>query len=377
MKKRAAALALTLSLFWAVLSAFAAGEPGTPANPLVTLSYLRDKFTPMVTTEAAKRVNAALDEKNKTLNPEKAVISSPALINAVGAEVVKAIKSTDGKSQTITVTANQTLGLSQGTMVILLSGGAKLTSKPAVDLNAGVDISAGTVLTANHKYLFADSGGKLTFTAASTVLVDGLYTTSTLIYKPKYNDLAVALNEMNLIRGTGNGFALDRGVTRVEMLYMTLTLLGERDIADSYAGAKYFTDAPDWAANAIAYAYAMNYVQGVGGTLFDPNQPADAGQFATMLLRVLGYSDAQGGDFTWDKGLDFGVTVGLLTTGESTGLKTQFLRDHLIYMSYYSLDARLKNSAVTLEQTLINRGVLSYDVVISSRNKVTRQRDLQ
>lgn len=375
MKKRASALALTLALFWAVLSALAAGEPGTPSNPLVTLSYLRDKFTPMVTTEAANRANTALDEKNKSLNPEKALVSSPALIKAISSEVVKTIKSTNGKNQAVTVLANQTLGFSQGTTVILVSGGATLSGKTAVDLAVGTDVSAGTALSLNHKMLFADSGGLITFSAASTVLVNGIYTAS--IYKPKYNDLAIALNEMGLIRGTGNGFELDRGVTRVEMLYMMLTLLGERDAADAYTGTRYFTDAPDWAANAIAYAYAKGYIQGVGGTLFNPNQSADAVQFATMLLRILEYSDAQGGDFTWDKSLEFGVTVGMLTTGESTGLKTQFLRDHLIYMSYYSLDTRLKGSALTLEQALISRGALQDDIVRTARSKVTRQRGLQ
>jgi len=375
MKKRLSSLSLTFVLFWAVITALASGAPGSPTNPLVTLSYLRDKFTPAVTTEASKRMDTALDDKNKTLNPESAIIASPAARKAISDQVIATIKNTGGRNQAVTVQPGQTLALGQGTRFILTSGGARL-SKPAVNLTTGTDITSGTNLTHNHRMMFADGGGTLTFSAASTVLVDGLYALSTFTYKPKYNDLAAALFEMGLIRGTGRGFELDRGFTRVEMLYMTLTLLGERDIADAYTGPKAFTDVPDWAANAVAYAHSMGYTQGTSSSRFSPDLPGDAVQFATMLLRVLGYSDAPGGDFMWDQGLEFGAAMGVFTASEATGLRGQSMRDHLIYMSYYTLDARLKGNPQTLQDMLIERGVLSQQAANSASSRVTRTRGL-
>ena len=377
MKKRFSALVLTAVLFWAVVTALAAGEPGTAANPLVTLSYLRDRFTPSVTAEASRRAEAAMSEKNISLLPERALLSSPSVRRAISDKVLAAIRNTGGRNQALAVQSGQTLALSQGTRFILISGSARLSS-PAVNLTTGEDIAAGTALIQNNKMLFAEGGGTLTFSALSEVLVDGLYVLDTQVYKPKYTDLAAALYDMGLIRGDGGGFALERGVTRVEMLYMTLTLLGERDIADAYTGPKVFTDVPDWAANAVAYAYSKGYTQGTGGSSFSPDMSADAGQFATMLLRVLGYSDAPGGEFTWDKGLEFGSTTGLLTSGEASGLRgAQFMRDQLMYMSYYALDARLRGSAQTLENALISRGVMTYEAAVSAKGRVTRARGLQ
>jgi hypothetical protein len=375
MKKRLSALTLAFVLLWAVITALASGAPGSPANPLVTLSYLRDRFTPTITAETAKQAEAALNDKNRQLSPESVIVSSPAAKKAISDQVLAAIRNTGGRNQAVSVQAGQTLALGQGTRFILTSGNARLGSS-AVNLTTGADVASGANLALNHRMMFVDGGGTLTFSAMSNVLINGRYSLNTIVYRPKYNDLAQALYDMGLIRGTGQGFALDRGVTRVEMLYMMLTLLGERDIADAYTGAQAFTDVPDWAANAVAFAHSKGYTQGTGGTHFSPHTSADAGQFATMLLRVLGYSDAPGGQFTWDRGLEFGSTVELFTASEAAGLRELFMRDHLIYMSYYALDARLMGSGQTLQDMLISRGVLSSSTAHSVRSRVTRVRGL-
>ncbi|MCL1819494.1 MAG: S-layer homology domain-containing protein [Oscillospiraceae bacterium] len=376
MIKRILAFCLAIALLGVLITALAAGEPGSPSNPLITLSYLLDKFTPAMTAEASKLANAALTEKNKQLSPEAALASSPAVINAVSDKIAEAVKGTGGKDVTLTALPGHTLSLGQGSLVVLMSGGAKL-SKPAVDLNIGADSAADTALALNRKFLLADSGALMTFSAPSTVLVNGQYVLAAPAYKPKYTDLAQALFDMGLVQGTGRGFELELNVTRVQMVYMTLTLLGERDMADAYTGGRAFTDVPDWAANAMEYAYMKGYTQGVGGTLFDPNRAADAAQFATMLLRVLGYVDGQDEGFTWDRGLEYGTSVGLLTYAEMSGLRELFLRDHLMYMSYYALETRLKGEVRTLEDTLVSRAVLSRDRADTAKRRVTQIRGLR
>jgi len=77
--------------------------------------------------------------------------------------------------------------------------------------------------------------------------------------------------------------------------------------------------------------------------------------YASMLLRALGYSDANG-DFSYDNALNFAKTIGLVDTFNCN--ESNFLRDHVVAMSYTALYTPTKGSDVRLLTQLIESGAI-------------------
>ncbi|NLM62537.1 MAG: hypothetical protein GX193_10740, partial [Clostridiales bacterium] len=84
-------------------------------------------------------------------------------------------------------------------------------------------------------------------------------------------------------------------------------------------------------------------------------------QSLTFVLRSLGYVD--GTDFEWTKSPEFAEAVGILLPRDSEKIiRRGFCRDHVVYISYYALRARMKNSGVTLIDDLVRKGVISREL---------------
>jgi len=108
--------------------------------------------------------------------------------------------------------------------------------------------------------------------------------------------------------------------------------------------------------------------------VFGSNQTATSDQYATFVLRALGYDDAAG-DFSWDKSLDKMVSLGILTGAQAASFSSKGLRGHIAAISYLSLSAHLKESGMTMLEKLflvdsaISRGQLlaaaAYDTRLS------------
>lgn len=385
MKRYGLALAAALLIFWGVMSALASPVPGTPADPLVTLSYITEKFAPMLTDEAAKLAEASLNAKNTSLNEllsgvtankdlaEKA--ASAAMVSAINTRVSREFTDTGGlyKPVTVSIPSGRTLTVARGTSVVLTSGAARVYN-PALNMTSGASMPPGSAVPQNQEIFFADNGGGIRFDTAASLLVCGRYALTVQAYIPKYRDLAAALNGMGLLRGTGAGYALNRPATRAEALYMMLYLMGEIDAAESYTGESPFGDVPDWARAAVAYAYDKGYTKGMSAAVFGSQLNSTPDQYVTMLLRIMGYDDSAG-DFEWNRAVEFAVSKDILTAGERTALNSGFLRDQMVYVSYYALDARVKTGE-TFGQRLVSRGVLSESAMAAARSKVTRVRGM-
>ena len=169
------------------------------------------------------------------------------------------------------------------------------------------------------------------------------------------SDAAQTLSALGLMKGTGNGFELERGATRAEALAMLLRLLGKEQEAGAEQDPCPFDDG-GWAAALITYAWKNGLVRGVSETHFGASDSVNVRDWLTMLLRALGYSDAAG-DFSWEQSIAFADSIGL-THGEYTAADA-ILREDLAILSYNALTRRMKNS----EQTLIGR--LYLDGVVS------------
>ena len=156
---------------------------------------------------------------------------------------------------------------------------------------------------------------------------------------------------------------------------MFLRLIGEEQAALATTAACPFTDVPAWCQSYVAYAYEKGYTKGMdeAARYFGTNDALTAGQYVTFLLRALGYSEGGAApDFTWDTALQRGEALGVLTAGERQLLEGgPFLRAHVAYLSYFALDARQKDGAMTLQERLVGAEVLDQAVVVTVRSGVS------
>ena len=166
-----------------------------------------------------------------------------------------------------------------------------------------------------------------------------------------------ALETLELVRGTGNGFEPERCASRSEAVVMLLRLLGleaealqERDVCPFSDGG--------WAADYLTCAWKNGLITGIRADYFGSAQNVSVRDYLTMLLRVLGYSDSgENPDFTWEQSIAFSDGIGL-THGEYKASDT-FLREDMALVSYTALTLPVKGSGEPLIRRLYLDGAVS------------------
>jgi len=166
-----------------------------------------------------------------------------------------------------------------------------------------------------------------------------------------YTPQAEALRELGLFLGTNSGFELDRAATRTEAAVMTVRLLGKETEAQKENFPHPFTDVPAWANFYIGYLYHYKITLGISETQFGSSRTATSAQYATFVLRSLGYDDSAG-DFAWDKSLEKMVSLGIITSAQAQTFASKPLRGHIAAISHLSLFANLKDTGTTLLEKL-------------------------
>ena len=178
--------------------------------------------------------------------------------------------------------------------------------------------------------------------------------------------LAGELKSLGLFRGVSDtDFDLARPMTRVEALVMLIRILGKEQEAVSSSWRHPFTDTPAWADTYIGYAYHEGITNGISSTEFGTGS-ASAAMYLTFVLRALGYSDAEGGDFRWDAPFALASQVGITPVGVDL---TNFWRADAVIVSHSALMAYQKDSRITLSEKLISLGVFSSELFAAVYNK--------
>ncbi len=194
------------------------------------------------------------------------------------------------------------------------------------------------------------------------VLVLSLFFAGSCAYAAEggvYLEEAQALKQMGLFRGSDQGFELERAPSRVEAAVMLIRILGQEEIALSAHYSHPFNDVPAWANDYIGYMYESNLSKGISATEFGSAQLTSANQYATYILRALGYSD-QEGDFIWSEALNKSLSIGFLTETDLANLNQAnklFVRDDMVHLSYTALANKLKGQTITLQDKLAQEGV--------------------
>lgn len=152
------------------------------------------------------------------------------------------------------------------------------------------------------------------------------------------------MNNLGIIQGTEKGLELDRGLTRVEGAVMFSRLLGLQDKIEKFSleNPDYkseFNDIPEWAKPTINYLEANGLVKGIGNNKYGSDRFMTETEYATLILRALGYSDELG-DFQWNTAKDKVKEIGMYDLDEIKPeeiLGGSFTRRGMAYMSYNAL----------------------------------------
>lgn len=180
-------------------------------------------------------------------------------------------------------------------------------------------------------------------------------------YSVKYEDYAQKLSKINVFKGSGSGFELDRAPTRIEAAVMFVRLLGGESEATEMHYQHPFKDVPSWGNDYVGYLYHYGLTKGTSSTTFGSSDIINANSYFTFILRALGYDDASG-DFTWNQSLTFAKDKFLLSESDYTELASGlFYRDHLAKVSYLGLKMQLKSGG-TLIQKLISTNAIDRDI---------------
>lgn len=371
MKKALSIATVFFALALCLTAALASGA--SASDPLVSLSYLEGLFSQSV----------ELSTDNKLTDADEALRSDlQQQLDAMAASIHASAGQNYAPTATeSTLKQGDALIGPTGLTVIPLSGDIRLevVGGAAVDATDGCEITSGSLLSTGHRYIVAESAVAHFITVSPTAVLtyQGSYAFALSNSTPDYFSIARALRELSLFRGTstsfGQGFDLHLAPTRAESLVMFIRLLGEEDEALACTYDHPFTDVPAWVDRYVAWAYHQGYSNGVGATRFGTSDTVRAVEYQEFLLRALGYSIV--GVHDYSTSLERALDLGALTSGEYQTLKSNaFLRAHVAYMSYYSLDMPLSGSQQTLARQLMSAGTFSSAQLFSAQQMVNSSR---
>ena len=149
-KKRIIILAIVL-VFLAIagISAYAAANYGTSADPLITLSYLNRSVMPDLVSEFQTEIENTLTDAARS-----------------------------GFYELVSLSDGQQLVCDTGCELILRSGTASSTSIGLVDSTSGTSVESGEEILQNHLCIVSNNGGGVLASGAVTILVRGTWTVS-------------------------------------------------------------------------------------------------------------------------------------------------------------------------------------------------------
>lgn len=211
------------------------------------------------------------------------------------------------------------------------------------------------------KYCILTQDGVLMKITARTVLITAvilIYITAILPIPAdaaSYSNYekALDLKILGLLANQPENFDLGRTPARIEGAIMLVRLLGRENQAKQVKYTHPFTDVPEWADAYVGYLYQNGLTRGIGDSKFGSNELLSANQYATLVLRSLGYSDSL--DFKYSQSLDKARQIGLLNETDAALLikSSSFFRNDMVGMSYNALSVKLKASGLTLLDRLV------------------------
>lgn len=108
---------------------------------------------------------------------------------------------------------------------------------------------------------------------------------------PTATTSAQILNSLGVLHGTGNGFELEREVTRAEAVALLMRIHPEFTGAMGLPKPRFVDMDGHWAYKEVTYANILGLTAGTGNGEFTPDRLVTGKEFARMALCLLGYND--------------------------------------------------------------------------------------
>ena len=168
---------------------------------------------------------------------------------------------------------------------------------------------------------------------------------------------ADTLYELGLFKGTDNGYELEKTFTREEAATVLVRLLGEEKNVALKTYPTLFTDVESdrWSFPYVMYCYENEITRGTGEDTFSPVQEISAEEFVTLVLRLLGYTDAEP-----KTALEDCIYLNLLNSeiAKELELSSSFTRNDMVYIVYRSLMTKTASGDI-LADILAEKAVIS------------------
>ena len=190
-----------------------------------------------------------------------------------------------------------------------------------------------------------------------------------------FDGAARELSTIGMLKGTADGFDLDKAPTRAQAAIMLVRLYGAEERAQGlYSSGRItcpFADVNETAAPYVAWLVDEGLANGITETSFGAAEPCTAKAYTIFLLRALGYQDKE--DFTTANAQEFAQSLGLLDTSALTGT---FLRDDLVALTYQALGTDMKDGKMYLLEHLIEDCELDVSGARTLTKKIEYYRDI-
>ncbi len=102
---------------------------------------------------------------------------------------------------------------------------------------------------------------------------------------------AQGLVKLGILKGTGEGLALDKNITRAEAVALIFRIHWENVGAMGLPSPEFSDLDGHWAYKEVTAAKKIGIVEGVGNGKFEPDRVVTGREFAKMIMSTLGYQD--------------------------------------------------------------------------------------
>jgi len=296
-KKIIIALVLLVALLGGI-AALAVG--GSSGDPLITLGYLTGTFLPGLTAKVDARVDENTAEDYETYQKK---LDENATLWGSKAGLYDGSWSYADSFTPLTCHRGDTVLLSPGSSLLFLEGSASASAQggEVIDVSAGTSGASIDALAVNHRYLSGEDAVSSLTVLSDTACVsyEGYckVTEGTLDVLPFtdivstawYYDYIQYVYDAGLFNGvSATRFAPASGMTRAMLATVLYRLSGAAGEAGSSA---MFTDVAQgaWYFDPVNWAAQNGIVNGMGGSLFAPNNNVTREQLVVMLYRYAGY----------------------------------------------------------------------------------------
>lgn len=295
--KRFVAAALAALLLLCFTSALAS-SPGSAADPLVSLEYIKNTLYPALVSEIKTLAGNAVGSLYAKATKDAEQIYSDAMLRLGGLEGYDYA----GSYTAVGLPIGKTAELVTGSTVVLAAGSAALqvTRGTVVNISTGTEVPNGTALTPDQRYFCAeDTAATVASSADAVCLIDGYYKTSGSVIENPFTDVRItdwyftAVNyagENNLFKGTSaTAFSPQDSMTRGMFVTVLYRLAGKPAISsattfpDTALTTEYFHDAVIWAS-------MNNIVTGYDDGMFYPNALITREQMAVIMYRYAAHA---------------------------------------------------------------------------------------